>query len=144
MAKPLVKFTDVQRNKQWSHRVQLENHHEAALPSQRYHFQRQLPPPLNPIVPQDVSNWESMDSQHQMTDFPPSFLELNAPRQRPPMLGNPIFGYSTHPMAPPVAAAEGSSVAKSATSERLAELQVLLQEERRMRKVAEAKLAQNR
>ena len=41
-------------------------------------------------------------ARRPVVDFPPGFLELNAPRQRPPLLGNPIFGYSTHPMPPPV------------------------------------------
>ena len=85
-----------------------------------------------------------------LAEFPPGFLELNAPRQRPPLLGNPIFGYSTHPMPPPVIA-EPPSPTKSGggkstrqTAEamaRLQELQAMLHEERKLRKDLEAELA---
>ena len=78
---------------------------------------------------------------------PPSFLELNAPKQRPPLLGNPIFGYSTHPMPPPVRSDEPparsprqGSKASSASMARLNELQQALQEERVLRKQLEADL----
>lgn len=76
-------------------------------------------------------------------DFPPGFLELNAPRQRPPLLGNPIFGYSTHPMPPPVTIDElptrttdrgRVSKASAANMAKLNELQSMLHEERKLRK----------
>lgn len=111
-------------------------HHEGHLPSQRYKYQRQLPPNLNPIVPQDVS---ILAPGGEPTDFPPSFLELNAPRQRPPMLGNPMFGYSVHPIAPPVA---GMEKITGKTGQRLAELQKMLEHERALRREAEARLAE--
>jgi len=76
-------------------------------------------------------------------DFPAGFLELNAPRQRPPVLGNPIFGYSVHPMPPPVVAdelptrtTEKGRVNKQSAENmaKLNELQGMLQEERKLRK----------
>ena len=109
---------------------------------------RDLPVKLNPIVPQDVSTYATDGSP--VGDFPAGFLELNAPRQRPPLLGNPIFGYSTHPMPPPVLAEapptratnEGRTSKKSAqTMAKLNELQTMLQEERKLRKELEAELA---
>ena len=119
-----------------------QSHHESALPAQRYKFTRQLPHKLNPIVPQDVASY-SVDGE-EASDFPSGFLELNAPRQRPPLLGNPIFGYSTHPMPPPVLSDElpptrttdrgRQSKASSAAMVKLNELQAMLQEERKLRK----------
>ena len=85
-----------------------------------------------------------------MVDFPPGFLELNAPRQRAPLLGNPIFGFSVHPMPPPVVSEEAptrstdrgrSSKASAETMAKLNELQAMLQEERKLRKELEAELA---
>ena len=82
-------------------------------------------------------------------DFPPGFLELNAPRQRPPLLGNPLFGYSCHPMPPPVLPEEvptrdakgKPSKASSQAMAKLGELQKMLEEERSLRKDLEAELA---
>jgi hypothetical protein len=120
----------------------LQNHHESALPSQRYKMTRELPVKLNPIVPQDVSPYHPKDV---VDDVPTQFSELNAPRQRAPQLGNPIFGYSTHPMPPPVVSDEtprgGRSKSSSAANAKLQELQEMLQEERSLRKKLEAELA---
>ena len=110
---------------------------------------RQLPVKLNPIVPQDVSNHEPAT-----VGFPAGFLELNAPRQRPPLLGNPIFGYSTHPMPPPVLSEDpvpqrspktlAGSKASQEAMQKLTELQNALQDERRLRKELEAELERAR
>ena len=121
-------------------------HHESALPSQRYRMTRELPVKLNPIVPQDVTAHEPAP-----IGFPAGFLELNAPRQRPPLLGNPIFGYSTHPMPPPVLgedvpqrSPQPGSKASAKAMAKLTELQSMLQEERKLRKELEAELERAR
>ena len=68
-----------------------------------------------------------------------------SPRQRAPQLGNPLFGYSTHPMPPPVLGDETPRGSRSKTSSaamaKLQELQQMLQEERTLRKRLEAELA---
>jgi hypothetical protein len=80
--KPQVKYSNVQDMRFWSERCRLEvcaairsarrtarwmhdasasfrsqSHHESALPAQRYKTARELPVKVNPIVPQDVSNY---------------------------------------------------------------------------------------
>jgi hypothetical protein len=99
-----------------------------------------LPPKLNPIVPQDVE--QLYDGSSVMPAFPPGFLELNAPRQRPPVLGNPLFGFSCHPIPAPVKPdASGKSGHSAAAAAKLAELQEKLNVERGLRAELEAKLA---
>ena len=123
-----------------------QSHHESTLPAQRYKATRQLPPTLNPIVPQDV---QGQNGDRGPVDFPASFFEMNAPRARPPTLGNPIFGYSTHPIPAPVNAAAGAlspsgqkSPRDSTVSvQRIGELQNELAAERRLRRQLEAELA---
>ena len=137
-----VKFTVVQQLKQLEERIQLENHHESSLPSQRYRVSRQFPLKLNPIVPQDVGAYADE------SNFPAGFLAENAPKQRPAQLGNPIFGYSGHPLPAPVVddlapgrmTQQGSKVSSEAMS-RLKELQGMLQQERKLRRELEAELA---
>jgi len=136
-----ITFTETQKQAVWIERVALERHHDSALPSQRYKESRKLPPKLNPIVPQDVDQY-SQQSGAPFADFPPSFLELNAPRQRPPLLGNPLFGYSCHPIAPPVKADSATKdVTSAAAASRLAELQEQLKNERARRLDLEAQLS---
>jgi len=138
MSKPKVVYTDVQRQRQWSERVYLENHHEAALPSQRYKSTRALAPKLNPIVPQDV---DMLNEGHtSFAEFPPEFLELNAPRQRPPQLGNPLFGYSCHPIVPAVRPDGHSGIKSEKAAAQLARLETALAMEKQLRKELEAKL----
>ena len=137
-----VVFTHVQKLKQLEEQIALENHHESALPSQRYRISRTFPVKLNPIVPQDVGAYASE------ADFPPGFLAENAPKQRPPQLGNPLFGYSSHPMPPPVVddlapqrlTPRGSQKSAEAMA-KLKELQASLQQERKLRRELEAELA---
>ena len=99
-------------------------------------------------MPQDVGQTSADGTP--LVDFPPGFLELNAPRQRPPALGNPIFGYSVHPMPPPVTVDElptrttergRMSKQQAENMAKLGELQAMLQEERKLRKELEAELA---
>jgi hypothetical protein len=161
--KPVVRFTPVQQNATWLHRIHLEvrlrsesfvpsrrpanyvplcrpqTHHESQLPSQRYKYTRQLPAKVNPIIPQDVSTY--LQADNRSTDFPKSFLELNAPMQRPPALGNPIFGYSCHPIPSATVVEAARETASPATRAKLAELQQMIDDERKKRKAAEAKLS---
>ena len=125
--------------KQMAHQIRLESHHESALPSQRYKYQRMLPAKLNPIVPQDTG--QLLASSSAVAEFPPSFLELNAPQQRAPQLGNPLFGYSVHPMPPAVLAEREYAGMDSKAATRLKELQRLLEEERAKYREVEAKIA---
>lgn len=137
--KPVVKVTEVQKMHQLAHQFHLESHHESALPCQRYKYQRMLPAKLNPIVPQDAS--VLLESSSAVEQFPPGFLELNAPQQRAPALGNPLFGYSVHPMPPKVLAETEYARMDSKAATRLKELSRMLEAERQMRREAEAKLA---
>ncbi len=124
-----------------------QNHHESSLPSQRYKNTRLLPPTLNPIVPQDVAATNSSGAP-AATDFPEGFFEQNATRARQPTLGNPIFGYSTHPIPAPVngsplpsgASSPTKGISASQAKERIGELQTELAMERKMRKKLEAEL----
>ena len=134
-----VVFTHVQKLKQLEEQIALENHHESALPSQRYRISRTFPVKLNPIVPQDAS--VLLESSSAVEQFPPGFLELNAPQQRAPALGNPLFGYSVHPMPPKVLAETEYARMDSKAATRLKELSRMLEAERQMRREAEAKLA---
>ena len=123
-----------------------QNHHESALPSQRYKARNSVPATLNPIIPADLSE-EDMALIGQM---PASFHELNAPPQRPPALGNPLFGYSVHPPPPPIATFRGigatqrsdsaASGMSSASRARMEELQAELEHERKLRKSLEDQL----
>lgn len=122
-------------------RAVLQAHAESQLPSQRYKYTRQLPAKVNPIIPQDASQLSVPEGIDRMLDFPSTFLELNAPMQRPPALGNPLFGYSCHPLPPPVVLEKAAQTAKPETRSKLRELQKLLDEERSKRQAVEAKLA---
>mmetsp|Transcript_33192 Transcript_33192/g.87232 ORF Transcript_33192/g.87232 Transcript_33192/m.87232 type:complete len:145 (+) Transcript_33192:58-492(+) len=137
MPAPKVRVTEQALMQQWAERISLENHHESNLPSQRYRFQRMLPPNLNPIVPQDVDKVSKGNAP--LSDFPPSFLELNAPKQRPLVMGNPLFGYSVHPIAPPLKLdADPRDAKASAAAAKIAELQEMLEAERARCKGLEA------
>ena len=124
-----VIYSEEQKKAQWVERVALERHHEGYMPSQRYKESRSVAFKLNPVVPQDVDRVGA-----PLSDFPPHFLELNAPRQRPPVLGNPLFGYSCHPIVAPVPDYKAPIDPKSRkAAARLAELQELLDAEREKR-----------
>ena len=115
-----------------------QTHHESALPSQRYRYQRQLPANLNPIIPQDVDH---LSAGAPLADNPPNLLELNAPRQRPPVLGNVLFGYSCMPVPAELKMDGPPRDAKHAKAQKiLAELQDKLDKERTKRVALEAKL----
>ena len=120
-----------------------QNHHASALPSQRYKARDAVPMGLNPIAPAEL-NEEDMVI---VNENPASFHELNAPAQRPPALGNPIFGYSTHPPPPPIATRDFdasqrsmASGGSSASRQRMEELQAELERERKLRKNLEEQL----
>ena len=82
-----------------------------------------------------------------LRDHPATFDELNTVRPRGPALGNPIFGFSTHPAPPPLGSlparhGAGSQISggSSASRARMLELQQQLEDERRLRKELEAQL----
>jgi len=145
-----VKFTQVQAKRQWEERLAVESHHESSLPSQRYQARNNsLLKSINPIVPEELTEEENT----LLHEFPPpgrTFDELNAPPQRSHVLGNPIFGYSTHPPPPPIpkhgstrhsaTSPSQTSGGSSASRARMLQLQQELAEERRLRKELEAQL----
>ncbi|KAL1503918.1 hypothetical protein AB1Y20_012379 [Prymnesium parvum] len=130
-------FTAVQYKRQWEARLALESHHESSLPAQRYKARDAIPAGHNPIAVAELNEEETRVLQENLT----TFEELNAPPRRPPILNNPIFGYSTHP--PPKSDLDLSAkggLASTAARQRMKELQEQLEEERKARKQLEEQL----
>lgn len=119
-----------------------QRHSEASLPSQRYKYRDLLPPTMNPIVPADLPADLTLKSSSADFYEPSPPLKQPSP-QRALALGNPIFGYSTHPPPPPVVPMSGSRQTADGerARERMAELQAQLESERALRKKLEAQLA---
>lgn len=141
MAKPQVRFTDTQELRQWTQRLSLESHHESNLPSSRYKARDSLPPRHNPIAPEGIPD-EVLNAPE-----PPGFTQ--ALRKQPTPVGNPLMGFSTHPLPLPLLPQESSTIgaysktnsSSAAARARLAELQASLEQERRLRKDLESKIS---
>lgn len=137
-------------------------HHDSSLPTQRYATRDSLTPTRNPIVPEDMSKVPLPGFD---PPTPASFFEVHSAPQRPRAVGNPIFGYSTHPIPPaleaevrvaggtgpapapaPVASGAAAPMQQSKISShassrsRMEELQQAIEDERNKRKQIEAQL----
>ena len=152
---PKQTFTAVQQRAVFEERIQLENHHESNLPSQRYRERNKLPPTRNPIVATHIHGSMMPDEGHA-DGFTRAMDEVNARSRQPLPTSNPLFGYSVH--RPPAVMETGSpqyseisrrsetpasttSQQSSSSKVRMAELQQKIHEERKERMRLETLLA---
>lgn len=139
-----VSYSIRERTYTSSHNIDFQrsqSHHESALPSQRYKARDALPAGFNPINPAELKEEDVGTSNPNLA----SFDELNVLPPRPPMLGNPIFGYSVHPLPLKgpnacISGEIGGDLSGGAARQRMRELQEQLEQERRARKQLEQQL----
>jgi len=135
---PLTKWTHTQTHEQWKQRTSLEKHHESVLPTQRYDARQRLPEARNPITPMGGSEPVVDDAGASDAYYSAA---MGRKTNKKEVFGNPLFGYSLHPIPDGVKAAQPSNASTKLSAgesrTRMEELQQQIAEERHMRREIE-------